>query len=663
MAEGDELLFLAPQAGKYRFEVDGFTSTDVMVFDITDPANVGLITATQIVSGSIGNKLIFGDNTSAVNRYLALTAAQIRPTASVEMDRPSTWRSPENGADYIVITYDGFYSNTLPLANHRRASGLRVAVAQVSDLYDEFNHGIFNPRAIRDFLGYAYQNWTPPAPVYVLLVGDAYLDYRDRMGLGKVNYVPSQIIETIVFGETTSDSWYSAVSGDDILPDMFIGRLTARTTHEVDYMVDSIIQYEQRGHTEAASWHKNVLLVADDGEPAFESISEQLADRLPFYYTLNRVYANNYPPNDPTTDIQTAIEDGSVLVNYSGHGEYYRWGKWNAEKDFILQSSDIDAMDNPGRLPIVAVANCLNGFFVGPQVSMAEAFQHQPGKGAIAVWAPTNLGYPEGHRVLLSEFYTAVFQNDHLTVGAATTVAKINTFAQSFFWGEMIETYVLFGDPATKIGIPTNYPYVELTSPAHEAKDVALDQELRVVFSKPISTSTVILTGKGIDQLSLTPSWSSDDTVATFSHTEFEHGKTYEFSAIGQDRLGNLLGPGQAPSTWSFTVSDDDIQPTASVGEPSFDGGRVSIPVLFGEPMRKDSVVYTLNPASEGDLDWGTGGVAATFRTATNLVPGQTYTFTLSAGMDLAGNTLAIPIQKSFTVSDRSYIYLPKVLK
>jgi hypothetical protein len=28
------------------------------------------------------------------------------------------------------------------------------------------------------------------------------------------------------------------------------------------------------------------------------------------------------------------------------------------------------------------------------------------------------------------------------------------TYAQDSFWGEMIETYVLFGDPAMRLGLP-----------------------------------------------------------------------------------------------------------------------------------------------------------------------------------------------------------------
>ena len=35
----------------------------------------------------------------------------------------------------------------MPLANQRSADGLRVAAANIYDLYDEFNYGVENPAA------------------------------------------------------------------------------------------------------------------------------------------------------------------------------------------------------------------------------------------------------------------------------------------------------------------------------------------------------------------------------------------------------------------------------------------------------------------------------------------------------------------------------------
>ena len=108
---------------------------------------------------------------------------------------------------------------------------------------------IFNPRAIRDFLKYAYENWARPAPTYVLLLGDAYQDYKDNLHNGTRNYVPSRNIESTLFGEVSSDNWFVTINGSDSLPDMFIGRLVAQTPQEASIMVTKVLGYERYPRT------------------------------------------------------------------------------------------------------------------------------------------------------------------------------------------------------------------------------------------------------------------------------------------------------------------------------------------------------------------------------------------------------------------------------
>ena len=164
VAEADELRFGAPASGTFQFEVTGFSRDDIAVFDVTDPANV--VRLQHVTAADTGDHytLKFQDAAQPDSRYLALTSDRRKSPARLELDRASAWRSPDNGADYVIITAWDFFSSTTPLADHRRSAGLRVAQVDVSDLYDEFNAGIFDPQAIRDFLTYAYEQWTPPAP-------------------------------------------------------------------------------------------------------------------------------------------------------------------------------------------------------------------------------------------------------------------------------------------------------------------------------------------------------------------------------------------------------------------------------------------------------------------------------------------------------------------
>jgi len=574
VAEGDELLFGAPAAGTFQFEVTGLSRNQVDVFDVTDPYDVVRITHAAVVTDGTEYKLRFEDAAQPATRYLALTPARRKVPASLELDRPSNWRSPGNGADYILITHSDFYTSALQLAGHRRAQGLRVATVKVEDLYDEFNGGIFNPQALRDFLAYAYNHWTAPAPTYVALLGGASYDYRDLLGLERANYVPTQLIETDGLGQTPSDNWFALLSGTDVLPDMLIGRLAAQSPAEAQDVVDKVIGYET--HPPQAPWNTQVLLVADD-EAEFESVAEHLAGRLPFYYTARRVYAAGYPPGDPRADVIDHVNGGSLLVHYTGHGNVERWGSWSGGR--ILNRADVAALDNVGKLPVVSVATCLNGYFAGKNVSMAEEFLLRDERGAAAVWADSGLGYPSGHRVLMGAFYDALFQGDLYPLGAATVAAKVAAYAQSSFWGEMIETYTLFGDPAMPLGIPVNYPYLESTAPADGAGEVPVAQDIEIRFSKPMAPATVVLGGEGTTGLTFTPAWNADHTQVTYAHPNLGYGRTLTFTVSGQDGPGNPLGPGLVPSTWSFATVPAVGMEGATISGP--EKGAINTPYAF----------------------------------------------------------------------------------
>jgi hypothetical protein len=570
VAENDALLFGAPESGTYQFEISDFGGDEVEAFDVSDPSSVVRIVNTNVVDDGGSYTLQFEDSAQPATRYLAQTPARRKSPTRLWSDQPSSWRSPANGADYILITHADFYSSALRLADHHAASGLRVVTVKVEDIYDEFNDGIFNPRAIRDFLTYAYQYWTAPAPTYVLLLGGASYDYRDLLDLDRANYVPTQIIETDTLGQTPSDNWFVLVNGADLLPDMFIGRLTAQSVSQADDVVDKIIYYEE--HPPDDSWNTQMLLVADD-EAVFESISEQIAARLPFYYTAHKVYSADYPPGDPTHDIRAAINAGSLLVNYAGHGNVDRWGAWS--EGGILNRGDVAALNNTHKLPVVTIANCLNGYFAGKNVSLAEEFMLREDRGAVAVWAASGLGYPSGHRTLMREFYDAVFQDDVRALGAATTAAKIATYGQSSFWGELVETFVLFGDPATPLGAPTNYPYLKSTTPADGAANVPVDQDLQIVFSKPMHPATVTLS-----DATFVPMWNAAQTVVNYVHPYLAYSQTLTFTVQGQDRLGNPLIPGLVPNTWSFTTAPP--RPVESVGIAGPAWGAVNVAYTFG---------------------------------------------------------------------------------
>ncbi len=457
-AAGDRLAFGGTAAGAQQFSVAGFAGQGAEAYDITDPNGPVRLVGGLPEGGSGDYRLRFEDGASASKAYFVATAVAWLAPQSIAADTPSHLAFADNAADYIVITPRDFWQSAQQLADYRRAQGFRTAVIDVQDIYDEFDGGIFSPIAIRDFIRYAYLNWQRPAPAYVVLLGDAYQDYKDNLHTGTRNFVPSYSFGSSLFGEVSSDNWLAAVDGEDPLPDVNLGRLAAQTPLEAGQIVAKVIAYEQQPSAHAGS----LLLVADDDEPDFAQLSDDLATFGP----ARKVYVAGYPPGNPTDDILSTINAGVGFVNYAGHGEHNAWGLWQGNSRRIFTTDDVARLQNAGRLPVVTVGDCLNGFFTGPRdnPSLAEAFQRRPDGGAIAVWAPTGYGYPLGHQLLLEGFYRAMFRQGITRLGPATTAAKVAAYADSPFWGELIMTYVLFGDPATQVGLQSRSVFLPSVS-------------------------------------------------------------------------------------------------------------------------------------------------------------------------------------------------------
>jgi uncharacterized repeat protein (TIGR01451 family) len=454
VAEGDELFFDGDQAGTWTYQVAGFGTDTLDVFDVTEPTSTTRILSPTI-EGSGLYTLTFQHAISEEHTYVALSPAQRLAPAGIALDAASDLRSTANGADYIIITHGDFYTDVLPLATHRAGQGLRTALVDVQDVYDEFSDGIFDPQAIHDFLSYAYANWQSPAPAYVLLVGDGNYDFKDHLGRGEPNYIPPYLSRVDNFiGESAADNRYVCVSGGDAFPDMHLGRLPVQTSAEAAVVVDKILSYEQS--PPAGEWNQKTLFVADDPELPdndFYAYSDAVAGHyVPAPYTAQKVYYLTPPYTSSAAAkaaVIAAINEGRLIVNYVGHGSTQRWAGGD-----LLSIGDVPSLTNAGRLPFVVPMTCLEGYYIHPsdaardRSSLGESLVRHAGGGAIASWSPTGEGYAAGHDYLNRGLLEALLFDDVTRLGPATTQGKLYLYSHTGGHRDLLDAYVLFGDPA-----------------------------------------------------------------------------------------------------------------------------------------------------------------------------------------------------------------------
>jgi hypothetical protein len=440
-AEEDALAF--PAQSNRLCRVDGFTSSDILLFDVTSPlCPVRLINFIRY--GSETFTVLFRiHGQSGKRNLLALSKQKCLSPVSIQKDEASNLHSASNAADYIIITNNNFVREAQTLASHRQTQGLRTFVARIEDIYDEFSYGNQDAQAIRKFVKRAFQSWQSPAPKYILLLGDGTYDYKNYLGLGNRNFMPAYLAET-PYMETASDNYYVCVSGDDNLPDLFIGRLPASTREEAQIMVNKIIDYENS--TGGESWLKKALFVTDNDEPLFSAIADELSNEMSADYTSEKVYLSQLGIDQTREKTIGNLNSGTLIAVYVGHGSVDIWAG-----EPILSSSDVDSLSNCGKLPFVLSLTCLNGYFVYPyRETIAEEFLRCSGGGAIAYWGPTGLSTPDRQKLLGMNLFDSIFKSGRRCLGEITTEAKLLLAGDSEF-SNIVDTWTLFGDPATRL--------------------------------------------------------------------------------------------------------------------------------------------------------------------------------------------------------------------
>ncbi|MDX9833577.1 MAG: C25 family cysteine peptidase, partial [Anaerolineae bacterium] len=450
-ASDDMLRFGGDDPGTWAYHVANFSVAEVELFDITETERPEIFLGTSVSPAGSRYTLAFGDSSDAPRQYWAQSTARRLSPLSVVFDTPSDLHDPGNGADYLVIAHHDFLAALSPLLDARAAQGYRVVAVDVQDVYDEFAGGRLSPEAIRSFLAYAYHNWTPPAPSYVLLVGDAHFDPRDHMGYGLGIFVPTYLgVVDPWLGETATDNWYACIEGDDNLPDLHIGRVPANTAAEAAAAVAKIVAYES---LEPAAWMSNAVFVTDNPDDAgdFYAYSDAvIAGYLPSTYTPSRLYLGSTCATGVAcrSQLVAAINSGQLLVNYIGHGSVQSWAG-----ESLFRVADVTALANGNRLPLFVPMTCLEGSYHYPfpdSTALGEAVVVTAGKGGVASWSPTGFGVSQGHDYLNKGLFEAFFDTGLRQLGPATYEAKLRLVASGSNL-DQLDTYHILGDPALHI--------------------------------------------------------------------------------------------------------------------------------------------------------------------------------------------------------------------
>jgi hypothetical protein len=422
----------------------------------------GLVLLNPNIPNDVNKSVYFNDTISVQTEYYCVADDYYLNVDSIKQSNTSDLRSLTNGADYIIITHKNFIPAAERLANYRAnnirgISNPRIKVVEVNEVYNEFSYGLMDPRALNSFVKYTFENWQAPAPQYVVLMGDMSFDYRKILPNSKDNFIPSIPFQAIIYGQAPSDNAIATVVGNDLTPDVAIGRLSCETIDEANVLIDKILSYPADPGKE---WKQNVLLLSsglsaqDENQFKFNDRNILLENTYLRPSGIKATKIFRYP-NKPEyipfqgegPDIRREIDNGAAMVNYYGHGGGLQW-------DLVFTNEDILELNNGNKMPFVVSVTCYTAHFDNQEI-FGEIFNSLPGRGSIAFLGSSGVTlWPTTANFNQDMFYD-IFINKNYIIGKAVNYAKSNQA-----YGTMIALLTLLGDPALELAFPYTPDFV-----------------------------------------------------------------------------------------------------------------------------------------------------------------------------------------------------------
>jgi Peptidase family C25 len=417
-------------AGAYqRVAVTGFSGSDVVAMDVTDPARPLLLRLTLAQKDGLWSASFLTRAAGKRSYVLAGPNGRLRISSSRASQPNSAWL--RGGHRYIVVSHaDHLDAARRLVALHGGRRG-RARLYTATEVFDAFTTGQETPHAFRALARHH-------RPEYLCLLGDASADMAGRLSPPPSGLLPSYLVQGPHF-EEASDNLIGCLDYADEYPEVAVGRLPARTAAEAAVLVDKI---EARMKADWANYGglTSALIVGDNDQGIFEDGADEFAGLFD-WGSVEKVMFADY---GTTAAIRTAIisgwkENPRYFVFY-GHAATTYLGKKK-----VLRTSQMPSLvadDLPAGIILACLAGYYNAYWGGD--SLAERMLKEPGKGACAMIAPSGMSAPEGQLLLGRELARLLKDQPGLPLGKALMLAKRRLPAPH---SDVLRSFNLLGDP------------------------------------------------------------------------------------------------------------------------------------------------------------------------------------------------------------------------
>jgi hypothetical protein len=549
----------------------------------------------------------------------------------------------------IVSAAAGADAAVQPLADWRRRQGYDVQVVNTVAIGS-------TSAAIKAHIQQVYD--TAPSPLaYVCLVGDA---------TGTVSLATWR--ETISGYNGEGDHYYTTLDGGDVLADVHIGRLSARTVSELQGIVQKILAYERTPDTWAdPGWLSRAVLVGDPSSSGTSTIyvnqwlKEQLLEPLG-YTDIDTIWTGPF-----ASQMFAGLNQGASVYSYRGF-----WGMSGFSTGYI------DMLSNGGELPFAVMPTCGSGSFYSDSHSYTEAMLRNANGGAIgAVGTATTGTHTRYNNCYFHGVWQGALGEPDRHLGYAHTRGKLELYRQ---YGAAEPSIVeiwsvwnnLMGDPATEMrqGLPD---VAAATYPA-TLPPGAGSLPVQVETSGGAPLAGALVTASRDDGFAVSARADAGGAVLLPLPTGLAAG-SLDVTVTGDDLVPHL---GQATvgavtaycaqDGWTWDDGDDGMPDPGETGQLTVTvrnfGQQAAGGVVVELSARDDQAAVTASPVDLGDLAAGAASLAGpwTVTLADDLPDGDAAALTLLAGSggEVWRSRVDLPVSApAFAVTFTSFPVLP----
>lgn len=380
-----------------------------VIFDVTAPGDV--LRIGYQLDGATAEFIVPG---TAVHHEIRMNSTYLEAILEqVDFDQYDN-----SAADFIIITHPllresagGFPDAVQAYADYRTSpegGGYTTMVADVTQLYDQFNYGEISSLAIYDFVRFLRANANPE---YLFIIGEGmeiFFNYYRRRSSGTLNF--PDLVPTAGF--PASDVIYSSGMGSfSSIPTIPTGRLTARNPQQVINYLNKVRVTESLPFD--ALWRKKVLHlsggISDSELSTFRNYMDGFA-RIAEDTLLGGNVVTIQKEDRSTLEfinIADEVNEGLNLVTFFGHS-----APNIIDIDIGFVSNPTLGYNNLNRYPVFLINGCNAGQFLLNTEIYGEDWILTANRGAIGFIAHSSFGYSFDLREYTEFFYEVGYTND-----------------------------------------------------------------------------------------------------------------------------------------------------------------------------------------------------------------------------------------------------------